>query len=337
MLPLALLASTLLLTMRALVEVEPGQLELRDNVEKPTILDPTDLLVRVEAAALNPIDLSRQYMGSGVTDNEAYPVVVGYDMAGVVEEVGPGATTDFRVGDRVFGDVLRRSTGPKTAGTIAEFCVVSQDLVAGLPDSVSFEDGAALPVAAQTTLQALQGLDLNGKRVFVLGGTGGVGSHAVQIVRNGLGAAQVGTTASTSKVGKCQELLKDTDGDDDSLIVIDYTKDSPSEILPEWADVVLDCARQSDEGQTVLKENDGGNLISIADFGKPNVKTIQLTPSRDKMAIVRSMLESGKLKAVVDSVYPLDQAMEAVDRMKSGNAFGKIVIRIGDAGKGSVL
>lgn len=133
--------------------------------------------IAVKAAALNPIDGIRVHLKT----DKVFPVIVGFDVAGVVEDVGSDVTS-LQVGDRVFGFIERSGVEPKTSGAIAEYAVVDAAHLAKLPESASFQDGAALPTVVLTALQSMGAIKA-GDNVFVSGGAGGVGIHALQIAK----------------------------------------------------------------------------------------------------------------------------------------------------------
>ena len=149
-----------------------------------------ELLVRVHAAGLNPVDFKTRAGALKIIQNYPLPIVMGNELSGVVEAVGPGVTR-FAKDDRVFARV-----GKNIMGAFAEFAVVHEDHAARMPVSLDFPSAAAVPLAALTALQALRDeLHLSaGQRVFIPGGAGGVGTFAIQLAKH-LGA-DVATTAS---------------------------------------------------------------------------------------------------------------------------------------------
>ena len=281
------------------------------EIEIPQV-GPNQIKIAVKAAALNPVDGLRIHLQS----DKIFPVVVGFDVAGVVDDVG-SAVSRFHVGDRVFGFNERTGIAPKTSGAVAEYCVVDADLMSILPENASFEEGAAVPIVLLTALQAMAGIK-PGDRVFVSGGAGGVGIHALQIAKSHFGAKEVATTASTTKIKYCQQYAD---------IVVDYKTEDAGKTLKGWADFVFDTTKEVATGKVILKE--GGLIRSIADFSDQEI-SIFCQANHEQMEIVSNLLEKGKVKAMIDRVYPFEESMEAMEYQMSGRAMGKIIIKVSD-------
>ncbi|CAM6110139.1 unnamed protein product [Calypogeia fissa] len=166
------------------------------KVPKPA---PDQVLVKVHAASLNPIDTHRRfgvYGKIGVPDSPL-PTVPGFDLAGVVVKLGSGVSK-FKVGDKVYSDVNKFAMrNPKQYGTFAEYCAVEERLVAHIPENLSFAEAASLPASVETAYQALELAGLQeGGNVLILGGAGGGGSVVVQLAKHVFKAAKVATTST---------------------------------------------------------------------------------------------------------------------------------------------
>ena len=305
--------------MKAVVENshdKPCDFAMVDNFPKPSAPAEGQVLIKVKAAATNPVDCVRSFMNIP----EAFPVVVGYDVAGVVEAVGNGVT-DFAVGDRVFGDVMESSTGLKVAGSLAEYVVVPAKILAKLPDNVSFEAGAAVPVAVMTALQAFRKAGIEeGQNVFVSGGAGGVGVHATQLAKSHFKATAVATTASSAKIDFCK-----TKGRCDT--VINYKTEQAGDVLPDWANVVMDTTKDKENCLKVKKPD--GMAVTIADFSDPvNLPPLTLAPSKEDIEETASILGAGTIDVIIDKVFPFEEALKALEYQQSGRAMGKIVVKM---------
>lgn len=303
--------------MRALYQEAYGDLSSFKIGQLPLPnVNPNQVLIRVHAGALNPVDLARANFSN---PEEKFPVITGYDVAGVVEAVGDSVNS-FKKGDRVFGDIQAISSGPKTSGSVAEFCISDHEMLAPIPYGISFESAAAAPVAACTAIQAFDILGLKkGDKVFISGGAGGVGIHAIQIARALYEAAEVATTASAAKIDFVRMYGADR--------VVDYRQEDAGKILECWADVVLDCTTETEMAKRIVKA--GGSILSIAAFGVPGVPSLGLVPGKELMEKTAALMGSGKLTPVIDTVYPFEEAVKAVEHLASKRAKGKIIVKVG--------
>eukprot|EP00177_Eucheuma_denticulatum_P000471 GFKZ01000827.1.p1 GENE.GFKZ01000827.1~~GFKZ01000827.1.p1 ORF type:complete len:315 (+),score=56.67 GFKZ01000827.1:97-1041(+) len=284
------------------------------NIPLPVNPPPaTQVCVRVHAAALNPVDVMR----SSVPFDTSYPVVVGYDVAGVVEHVG-SSVTNFRKGDRVFGDVLVATRSHRVTGTVAEYLNCEAHLLGRIPPNMGFVQASAVPLVCMTAIQALRQAGLKeGGRVFVSAGAGGVGLHLIQIAKGLFNAAAVATTAS----GKKKELVKGFGADE----VVDYKTTNAGEELAGWADVVVDTTGEFEMARKICKKD--GCAVSIV-AGEEGVDWCVVTPTGGDMRLVADLLHEEKLIPVIDSEYLFEDAMKAMERQGSAAATGKIVIKM---------
>jgi NADPH:quinone reductase-like Zn-dependent oxidoreductase len=310
----------------------PEVIELRE-VEKPAI-EPHQVLVRVHASSANPAEwysvvapLFVRAFGGGI--RRPKDPRVGADLAGRVEAVGADVT-EFQVGDDVFG------TG---AGAWAEYAAAREVRLVPKPANVSFEDAAAVPIAALTALQALRdhGHVQPGQKVLINGASGGVGTYAVQIAK-ALGA-EVTAVCSTRNVEQARALGADR--------VVDYSQEDFTK-LDEQYDVLIDIAGSKPFGKlrrvltpeatvvVVGAKFPGTGLIGplghvirtrLAAIGKSQkVKFFIAKINKEDLAVMQELLDSGQVKSVIDRTYDLSQVGDALRYLGEGHARGKIVL-----------
>ncbi|RZS23190.1 hypothetical protein BHM03_00056068, partial [Ensete ventricosum] len=206
-------------------------LRLDEGVSVPEVKE-DQVLIKVVAAALNPVDYKRRQGKFKATDSPL-PTVPGYDVAGVVVKVG-SQVKKLKVGDEVYGDINEKALeNPKQFGSLAEYTSVEEKLLALKPKTIDFVQAAGLPLAIETANEGLERSGFSaGKSILILGGAGGVGSLVIQLAKHVFGASRVAATASTGKL----DLLKSLGAD----LAIDYTKENFEE-LAEKFDVVYDA------------------------------------------------------------------------------------------------
>jgi NADPH:quinone reductase len=307
----------------------PDVFEERD-VEMPQP-GPGEILVRVVASGANPIDA--KFRAAGGSRGLEAPVILGADVSGVVEEVGPGVT-DLAPGDEVY--YTPEVSGPRSNGGYAEYHVAKADIVARKPPSLSHEEAAAVPLAGGTAYEAIVrrlGVKV-GETVLIHGGAGGVGSFAIQIARSA-GACVLATAGPDN-----QETLQALGAD----VAIDYTQQEAAEAALDdtggtGVDVVLDAVG----GETVMN-----SIPATRPFGR--LATIlgaqgDLTPlyqknqtlygvfllrERARLEEMARLIESGQIRPLVDRVLDLREVGEAHERLDSGHGRGKIVLRVAE-------
>ena len=297
----------------------PDVLELVE-VQRPDP-GPTEVLVRVGAAGVNPVDWKIRAHGGFLGQP---PFTVGWDVAGVVEEVGFGVTR-FAVGDRVFG----MPRFPGEAAAYAEYVTSPSRQLARTPDTLGDTEAGALPLAGLTAWQALvETADVQpGQRVLILGAAGGVGHLAVQIAK-ARGAYVIGT-ASAPKLGFVQELGADE--------VVDYTSEDVAQGVRE-ADAVLDTVG-GDTAQSALPVvRDGGIVVTLSGAaagplrelagGRVRVADILVEPDRVGMEAIAGLAATGALRAHVSRTFPLEQAADAHELGETGRTQGKLVLTV---------
>ncbi|XP_051122540.1 2-methylene-furan-3-one reductase-like [Andrographis paniculata] len=294
----------------------PEVLKLDSNFAVPPLND-DQVLIRVAAAALNPVDSKRRSGKFKATDSPL-PTVPGYDVAGVVVKVG-AEVKSFKEGDEVYGFISSHPLeGPKQFGSLAEFTAVEETLLAPKPKNLDFAAAAGLPLAVETAYEGLERAGFSeGKSILVLGGAGGVGSLVVQLAKQVFGASKVAATSSAPKV----EFLKSLGVD----LAIDYTKEN-FEDLPEKFDVVFDAVGQGDKAVKVVKE--GGSVVVLTGAVTPPGFRFVVTSNAETLKKLNPYLESGKVKPVVDpkGPFPFDKVSEAFAYLETSRATGKIVI-----------
>ena len=306
-------------TMKAIVVHQYGGPEVLKYEDAPRP-EPKEnqILVRVIAAGVNPVDT---YVRSGKFGAATLPLIPGRDIAGIVEEVGPGATK-FKKGDAVYGNVRN--------GGYAEFAVAVEKDIALKPAALDFVEAAAVPVAARTAWNALvETAHLSaGQTVLIQGGSGGVGSFAIQIAK--VRGAKVFATASTGN----QDLLKELGAD----VAIDYTKQKFEDVVKN-VDVVLETAGKETLERSYPVVKKGGYLVSIVgptDPAKVQQYGIQAPPlalSASALSELTKLFDAKKIKVVVTETLSLSEAQKAQEQVGTHHTRGKIVLKVGDEKK----
>jgi len=311
-------------TMRKITQHALGGPEVLELVEAPRPAPtPTEVLVRVAAAGVNPVDWKVRTRGGFLGDP---PFTVGWDVAGVVEEVGYGVTR-FQPGDRVFG----MPRFPREAAAYAEYVTSPSRQLARIPDGLSDVEAGALPLAGLTAWQALaETADvLPGQRVLILAGAGGVGHLAVQIAKS-RGAYVIGT-ASAAKHGLLAELGVDE--------AIDYTSEAVEDRVRD-VDVVVDLVGDESTRGAIATLRDGGLFIvvpSAAGLGdllelagdRVRVTGILVEPDRTGMESLAHLAATGALRPTIAETFPLEQAARAHEAGETGRTAGKLVLTVG--------
>jgi alcohol dehydrogenase len=333
--------------MRAFVLTRYGGAEATELREMPHPRPARgEVLVRVHAAGLNPVDFKLRQGKLRVIKRFSLPVVMGNELAGTVAVRGAGATL-FSEGDRVFARM------PKTdMGAFADYAVVPENLLARMPASLDFNTAAGVPLAGLTALQALRDeLHLKkGSRIFISGGAGGVGTFAIQLAK-WLGA-EVTTTASPRGRALVERLGADT--------VIDYTAERFEDHVQDM-DGVFDLVG----GETLRKSfgvvRRGGKVVSIAGMPEPLTarkdlergvflaalfwlasyglraearkhgvayRYLFMHPSGPELSELAQLIEQKRLEPVMDRVFPFAAIKEAFAYLESGHAKGKVVVEM---------
>jgi NADPH:quinone reductase-like Zn-dependent oxidoreductase len=315
----------------------PDVLELED-IDKPELGD-DEVLVRVHAASVNPADwhllrgkpyIARLQLGLRKPKDR----VLGCDVAGHVEAVGKNVTM-LQPGDEVFGSPFMHGFG-----AFAECVCVSEALLASKPVTLSFEQAAAVPLAASTALQGLRdhGRIEPGHKVLIIGASGGVGTFAVQIAKSF--DAEVTGVCSARNVEMVRSLGADH--------VVDYTQEDFTQSGQKY-DLIFqlagtrspsECRRAlTSKGTLVLSsgESDGrwigpvGRIIKalvLSPFVSQKMASFTVKPNKEDLQSLKQIVEAGKLTPVIDRKYSLSEIPEAIRYLEEGHARGKVVITV---------
>jgi NADPH:quinone reductase-like Zn-dependent oxidoreductase len=312
----------------------PDVLEL-EEVETPTPQD-DEVLIKVHAASVNAGDwrmlradpfLARLDVGLLRPRNK----ILGFDVAGTVEAVS-SAVTQFRPGDQVFGNIF-----DLRGGAFAEYVAAPERLLVRKPANVTFQQAAAVPLAAVTASRGLRhyGQTRPGHQVLINGASGGVGTFAVQIAK-ALGA-EVTAVVSTRNVDLAHSLGADH--------VIDYTREDPLAGGEDRYDVILavngyqpiSAYRRAlrPGGTYVMAGGSAAQLFQtmfvgpwMSKSGGRKLVMLETKPSREDLAFVADLIEAGKVVPVIDRCYPLGEVPEAIRYLEAGHARGKVVIGV---------
>jgi NADPH:quinone reductase-like Zn-dependent oxidoreductase len=291
--------------MKAIVYRRYGGPEVLEYTDLPDPkLSQTSVLVRVKAAALNPADHMLQ-AGLGDTHTEAwFPVIPGWDVAGTVEQVGPGVS-EFAPGDEVIGyirqEILHR-------GAYAELVSTPVQTLVRKPRNASWSEAAGLPLAGLTAYRAVvQTLDVQpGESLLIHGAAGGVGVLATQLAANHDYIRSIGATPVLYGEGLVEQVLA---------------------LKPKGVDAILDCAGKGALATTQELSSTRVRVCSIADGG-PGIKTVFARTDATILLRLVEMMEAGKLRVPIAATYPLEQAAAAQVALKQPHAPGKFVLEV---------
>lgn len=310
--------------MKAVVIEQYGDKEnLKElEVKKPDINE-NQVLVEMHATSVNPIDwkIREGYLKDMIPFK--FPIILGWDAAGVIVEKG-AKVKEFNVGDKVFA---RPATTDH--GTYAEYAAVDENLLAKMPNNLSFEEAASIPLTTETAWQCLvdKGDLKSGQKVLIHAGAGGVGSMAIQIAKS-LGAF-VATTGSS----KNEEFLRSLGAD----IVVNYEKQSFENQLMDY-DLVLDTMGGEIQNRSYKILKKGGKLVTLVNQPDKNLAESfgvtamfhMLEPNGDQLKKIAKLLEAGTIKPNVGHVFEFsaEGLQKAHGLSETHHAKGKIVIKI---------
>jgi NADPH:quinone reductase-like Zn-dependent oxidoreductase len=332
-------------TMNAVVFHRYGDADVLQTAQVPVpSIGARDVLVRVHAAAVNPVDCKIRHGAQRILVRPRLPATPGMDLSGTVEQIGAGVT-EFAVGDAVFS-----SPSHRRMGAYAQFASVHADELAHKPQSLDHEQAASLPLVALTAWDALvlRGKLRAGQRVLIQAGAGGVGNVAIQLAKH-LGA-EVLTTCSEKNADFVRSLGADR--------VINYHEEDYAEVAA-GVDLIVDAIGPKDVVRAVQTVRRGGRVIALA-TGLPeatdahgpllgtlaaigrlatiivsarvrrNVRVIPMAriPSGKNLTAIASLVDAGKIRPVVERVLSLDEAADAHRRVETGRCRGKVVLRV---------
>jgi len=277
---------------------------------------PGEVLVRVRAAGVNPVDWKSAIRRLGM--------VPGTDVAGTIDSLGEGVT-DWKVGEPVLGFA-------RQSGSYAEYAVIPVNALARKPKSLTYEQAAGIPIAAETAYRALhEAAQLErGQTILIHGAAGGVGSAAVQIAKAS-GARVIGTASADHHA-----FLKSLGVDQ----IVDYRTQRFEDVVKD-VDVVLNTADAETATRSIAVVREGGTLVSITaapDAARCAAAKIRcVRPEREKGATNAAMLarivdlvDAGKFTVNVEEVFPMADAMRAWDKSRAGHTRGKLIIRVSE-------
>ncbi|TXR92038.1 NADP-dependent oxidoreductase [Bacillus sp. SH7-1] len=331
--------------MKAMIIDKYGKVPMR-MAEVPTPeINEYEVLAEIHAASINPIDFKIRDGKVKMLLKYEMPLILGNDFSGVITKVG-SKVTRFKVGDEIYARPRKNKIG-----TFAEYIAIHEDDIALKPKNLSFEEAASIPLVGLTSYQALHDIMQlqKGQKILIHAGSGGVGTFAIQLAK--IMGATVTTTASEAGAN----LVKSLGADE----IINYKTEKFEEILKDY-DAVFDTI-----GGTTLEKSfniikSGGNIVSVSgmpnarfgkEFGSGFFKTLlfsfaskKLTelekkhnaqysflfmkPSGDQLRIIANYIEAGKIKPVIDRVFPFEDAQKAMEYSEAGRAKGKIIVKI---------
>ncbi|QSB09586.1 NADP-dependent oxidoreductase [Lysinibacillus fusiformis] len=331
--------------MKAMVINQYGKAPMR-LAEMPTPeINEYEVLAEIHAASINPIDFKIRDGKVKLLIQYKMPLILGNDFSGVVVKVGKKVTR-FKVGDEIYARPRKSKIG-----TFAEYISIHEDDIALKPKNLSFEEAASIPLVGLTSYQALHDIMQlqKGQKILIHAGSGGVGTFAIQLAK--AMSATVATTASEAGANLVTSLGADK--------VINYKKENFEAILKNY-DAVFDTLG----GQTLEKSfeiiKDGGKIVSVS--GRPNARFAKeygsgffktllfsaashkltalekkhhaqysflfMKPSGEQLRIIADLIETGKIKPIIDRTFSFEDAQKAMDYAESGRAKGKIIVKI---------
>lgn len=279
-----------------------------------------EIVVRVMAASVNPVDYKIRSGKYPAVKKDQLPKVLGRDISGVVERVGS------KIGKFKKGDAIYAMLGSDIGG-YAEYALVTEDEAAKKPAQLDFVQAAAVPLAALTAWQGLfdQGGLKAGQRVLIHGGAGGVGHFAVQFAK--AKGAWVATTVSGQDIALVRKLGADRP--------IDYKAETFEDVVKD-IDLVFDLIGGDTQTRSFAVLKDGGTLISTlqkpdeAELARRHARGAHYLakPDARELAEIAGLIDAGKVKVIVNAIYPLDEVARAHKHMENDHIAGKVVLQV---------
>ncbi|MCW1961417.1 zinc-binding dehydrogenase [Chryseobacterium viscerum] len=320
--------------MKAIVIKNYGGPEVLEVTEMPvpSITNPFQVLVKVKAASVNPLDY--QVRRGDYASLFELPIITGHDIAGDVIAVGE-AVQKWKPGDKVY--YSPRFGG---SGSYSEYHLTEESSLSGMPNNLSYEEAAAIPLIGGTVWEMIvvRAQLKKGDSILILGGAGGVGSLAIQVAKS-LGA-YVYTTGQSSLHGKLRHLGAD--------VVIDHHKENWIEKIQthtrgRGVDVIIDTVGGNTLSDSPLALADYGTVVSLVDIARPQnlihaweknatYHFVFTRQSRDELHHITQLIETGQVKPVIDSIYPFEDIKSAHQRIEDSKRdrplLGKIVLSL---------
>ena len=313
--------------MKAIILEQAGPVEnlITKDIETPSI-GANEVLIKTKAIGVNPVDYK-------VRANEPFidmiigeqrPVILGWDVAGVITEVGTDVN-ELKIGDTVFGMVNFLGHGK----AYAEYVSAPASHLAKIPEGTSFEEAAATTLAALTALQVLESRVKKGDKVLIHAGSGGVGHFAVQI------AKALGAYVITTSSGKNKEFVLSLGADEH----IDYRTQKFEEILSDLdfvfdmfnGDILLNSVKVVKEGGSIVSlptPEFSDEIANLANERQVNVSFLMVQSNGDDMKTLAGMLKTGRLKPHVSESFAFENMAAAHEQLESGRTVGKVVVTL---------
>lgn len=286
------------------------------NIPAPEVKNENDVLIKVKAASVNPLDVKIRLGYMQKMRPVQLPFTPGLDVSGIVTAIG-SAVTKFKVGDEVIAATMENA--------YAEYVVTNEHVVSLKPGNISFEEATSLAVNIGTaqTILFTEGKLSSGQKVLIQGAAGSVGATMVQLAKNN--GLYVIATAS----GKGVELVKSLGADE----VIDYKTQDVSSLVKD-VDLVADCAGGESQAKLFEVLKSGGKLLSIAGMPSPELaekhnvdaRFISSDLSAKSLENGLSLVSEGKIKPLVSKTFKLEEAAQAQDLVSAGGVNGKVVL-----------